>query len=154
VAYNALRLARNEIQVAHHLATDRIFAHAPWVEREQIRLSPDHPPIECECPDVAAGGENGDGVYPKGEVTLPIHVQCLCYKLAVLMDSGQFVERLRGWLAGTAGWPEMGLYADYVGADASTLPDPTLLASWGATLATWLWGDEDALSVALGLLGN
>jgi hypothetical protein len=75
VAYKALRLARNEIQIAHMRATDAIWGNVPWIEQEQIVLSPDHPPISCECEDVVAGGENGDGVYPKGEITLPLHIQ-------------------------------------------------------------------------------
>ncbi len=88
VAYSALRLARNEIQIVHHMATDEAFANMPWVEQEQVILSPDHPPITCECPDVAAGGEKGDGVYPKGEVVLPLHVQCV--------PDGQRVRTLAG----------------------------------------------------------
>jgi hypothetical protein len=75
VAYKALRLARNEIQISHQRATDDIWANVPWIEQEQVVLSPDHPPIGCECEDVVAGGENGEGIYPKGEITLPLHVQ-------------------------------------------------------------------------------
>ena len=153
VAYNALRLARNEIQIAHHLATDEIFTKAPWIEKEQVCLSPDHPPIGCECENVVAGGEDGDGVYPKGEIVLPIHVQCLCYKIAVLMSADQFVEKLRGRMTGTAAWPEMDQYGDYVGVgmDDPRLAEPGLLASWGPTLVTWLWGNREALGAALGL---
>jgi hypothetical protein len=75
VAYKALRLARNEIQIAHQRATDDIWGNVPWLEQEQVMLSPDHPPIGCECEDVVAGGEDGEGIYPKGEITLPLHVQ-------------------------------------------------------------------------------
>ena len=62
VAYNALRLARNEIQVAHGLATDSLFAKMPWVEKEAINLSPSHPAIGCACEDVVVNGE--------GEITV------------------------------------------------------------------------------------
>lgn len=77
VSYNALRLARNEIQIAHQMANDAILQRMPWVEMEQIRLSPSHPAIGCECEGIVVGGENGDGVYPLGTITLPVHVQCL-----------------------------------------------------------------------------
>jgi hypothetical protein len=77
VAYKALRLLRNEIQTIHHLGTDMVMARMPWVEQEEIHLSPSHPDIGCECEDVVIGGEDGTGIYPKGTITLPIHVQCL-----------------------------------------------------------------------------
>lgn len=154
VSYNALRLARNEIQIAHHAATDAIWARVPWIEKEQVLLSPDHPPIGCECEDVVAGGENGEGVYPKGEIELPIHVQCLCFKIALQMAADQFVDRLRVWIGGGS-WPEMDGYADYLGLEPQTererLLDPGLLLSWGTSLVTWLWGDQEALQGALGL---
>ena len=88
VAYNALRMARNEIQILHHAATDELMRRAPWMEKEQVLLSPDHPPIGCECEDITAGGEGGEGIYPVGQVSLPIHVQCL--------PAGQKVETPEG----------------------------------------------------------
>lgn len=156
VAYNALRLARNEIQIAHHMATDALLGRAPWVEMEQVMLSPDHPLIGCACEDIVAGGEDGDGVYPKGEITLPIHVQCLCYKVAVLMDADAFVDRLGGWMRKETVWPEMDAYAGYIGVrvDDPRLLEPGLLMSWGVSLVTWLWGNEEVLKAALGLTSS
>jgi hypothetical protein len=87
VAYNALRLARNEIQIAHHAATDIVLALQPWTEKEQILLSPAHPEQDI-CDNVAGGGENGEGIYPKGTILLPLHVQC--------SPAGQMVETKRG----------------------------------------------------------
>lgn len=88
VAYNALRLARNEIQIVHAGATDAIFGRMPWVEQEQVVLSPSHPPIACVCEEVAAGGEKGGGVYPKGTIALPLHVQCFPPDQIVSTDEG------------------------------------------------------------------
>lgn len=141
VAYNALRMARNEIQIAHQMATDEAWGKVPWIEKEKVNLSPDHPPIGCECEDVVVGGDEGDGVYAKGEISLPIHVQCLCYKTAELMKVEEFVGRLRGWVTRTEPWPEMDGYADYVGVgvDDPRLLEPGLLVGWGATLVKWLW---------------
>jgi hypothetical protein len=152
VAYNALRLARNEVQIAHHAATDALFARQPWVEQEQIVLSPDHPDIGCECEDVVAGGENGDGVYPKGSITLPIHVQCLCNKLAVLMDAEAFTANLRGWMRGEAAWPAMDEYTAWLGLPGMGQPvqqaNPLGLivaVSVADLLVKWVWGGEDVL---------
>jgi hypothetical protein len=114
VAYKALRLARNEIQAIHHMATDAVLRQMPWVQREQIHLSGAHP-VEDECDTVVTGGENGKGVYAVGTITLPIHVQCLCYKTAVLMDETEFGESLRGWMNGTQAWPEMDTFQQSIG---------------------------------------
>ncbi|HLE92948.1 MAG TPA: hypothetical protein VI753_17485, partial [Anaerolineales bacterium] len=61
VSYNALRLARTEIQKVHALATDRIMAAQPWVEKEKCNLSAAHPETDI-CDDVVQGGEKGEGV--------------------------------------------------------------------------------------------
>lgn len=113
VSYNALRMLRNEIQIAHHAAGDQLINQMPWVEQEQIVLSPDHPNIGCECEDIVAGGEKGDGVYPKGRVLLPIHVQCLCMKIPVMIPMMEMAKRLRGWLEGSQAWPEMDRFANW-----------------------------------------
>lgn len=146
VAYNALRLARNEIQIAHAAATDAIMARQPWVEAEKINLSPSHPAISCACEGIASGGDNGDGVYPKGTIVLPIHISCLCVKTAVLMKDEEFIKRLRGWMDGSAAWPEMNTYAGWVGATAKTIGEGVMLAKLYTQLAlpmlTWLDGGE------------
>lgn len=145
VAYNALRLARNEVQIAHHGATDAIFGRQPWIEMEQVLLSPDHPPIGCECEDVVAGGENGDGTYPKGEIMLPIHVQCLCYKVAVLMEPETFVDRLRGWMSGEEAWPAMDEYAGWLDVPVGEPPEVVMAARVADVLVKWVWGGRGVL---------
>lgn len=97
VSYNALRLARNEIQTIHHAMNDYLLSQQPFVEKEQILLSKQHPNIGCECEKVVTGGENGEGIYPLGTISLPIHVQCLCYKVAVMEDVDEFLEKLDKW---------------------------------------------------------
>jgi hypothetical protein len=119
VSYNALRLARTEIQAVHHMATDRIFKKMPWVEQEQIHLSPAHTGRD-ECDDVVEGGEDGEGIYDKGEITLPLHPHCMCYKTAVQMDSDAFVDKLRGWMTNTTQWPAMDQYHTMIGGSIST----------------------------------
>lgn len=153
VAYNALRLARNEIQIAHARATDAIFGRMPWVEQEQVVLSPSHPPIACVCEDVVAGGENGDGVYPKGTIALPLHVQCLCFLKAVLMKDDAFIERMRGWLDGSGAWPEMDSYATWLKGTRQTLAvalDTVLYEQLALPFINWLDGSEAEADAALG----
>jgi hypothetical protein len=144
VAYKALRLARNELQAVHGLATDRITAAQPWIEKEQIVLSPAHPKPDI-CDDVIAEGEDGQGIYPKGTISLPIHVHCLCYKVAVMMPEDEFTGRLSDWVNGGSD-PMMDDYAHFVGAESKgqrgNLFDISLLNDFiGQALIVWLIGD-------------
>lgn len=147
-AYNALRMARTEIQRAHHLANDAMMASMPWVEKEQIVLSPAHPKPDI-CDDVISAGEGGQGIYPKGTIGLPLHPHCLCYKVTVLMDDEVFADRLKGWVNGTQGWVEMDAYQKWLGVEDVTVS----LADNTAALAllVWLQGGMDDLFRAAGL---
>lgn len=136
VSYNAMRLARTEIQKIHNLATDRMMAQQPWVEQEQVHLSAAHPETDI-CDDVVGGGEDGQGIYAKGEIELPLHPNCLCYKTAVLMPEKQFTSQLNGWLRGIEEWPEMDQYASDLGVDLSTSLMPAAV-----NLAVWLFSDD------------
>lgn len=136
VSYNALRLARTEIQKIHNLATDRMMVQQPWVEQEQIHLSAAHPEPD-ECDDLISGGQDGKGIYSVGEIELPVHPNCLCYKTAVLMDQSQFTGQLNGWLKGDQAWPEMDRYANDLGVDLSTSLAPATV-----NLAIWLFSDK------------
>ena len=150
VAYNALRLARNELQIVHARATDDVLRNSPWVEKERICLSPSHPAISCRCEEVVSGGENGDGVYPVGTVILPIHVQCLCRKEGVLMDEAEFVRRMRGWMNGVESWPKMDSFSDYLGVGIpGEIGTVNVAVGIANSLVTWLWGDESGLDAAV-----
>lgn len=135
VSYNALRLARTEIQKAHALATDKLLAQQPWVEKEKCNLSAAHPEPD-ECDDAANGGENGDGVYPVGTIEFPLHPHCFCFKTAVMMDSADFTKKLNGWLNGES-WSEMDEYQQFIGGDVAVSLLPQAF-----TLAIWLFGEE------------
>jgi hypothetical protein len=136
VSYNALRLARTEIQRAHAQATDQVLAMQPWVQEEQTNLSPAHAETD-ECDDVAHGGEHGEGIYPVGTIEYPLHPHCLCYKTAVMMPQDEFTANLRGWLHGTESWPRMDAYANEIGGGLETemVKQPVSLS-----LAVWLFG--------------
>ena len=111
-------------------------------------LSPAHPE-EDVCDQVVNGGEKGDGVYPVGTISLPLHVQCLCFKVAKQMPADQFVGQLRGWMTGAQAWPAMDSYALWMGVGKADVTDVALAVSMAKSLTTWLWGDEKALDTAL-----
>ncbi len=136
VAYNALRLARTEIQKAHALATDKAMAMQPWVKKEQCHLSGAHPEHD-ECDDVVSGGEKSQGIYEVGTIEYPLHPNCLCFKTAVMMDEKEFTAKLRGWMQGTEEWAGMDEYEKAVGGDASVSLMPEALR-----LAVWMFSDE------------
>jgi hypothetical protein len=82
ISYNALRLARNEIQTANHAVTSDIAVHSPWVTGRKVVLSPAHPKSD-QCDTFAAGGP-----YEKTANFLPLHPQCV--------TPGQLVQTERG----------------------------------------------------------
>lgn len=140
VAYNALRLARNEIQIAHHRMTDEIYQHAPWVEGIFIRLSPGHPETDI-CDQYANGGP-----YQVGEVRLPLHVRCMCRQEAATMQRDRFLGNVRGWMAGENDFLDD--YARWSGVSSDLLPWTLGLAE---TLTRWLEIAPDAHAEALGI---
>lgn len=85
VSYNALRLARNEIQIANHAVTSEIARNFPGIVGRKSRLSPSHPKVDI-CDEYAAGGP-----YAVTENFLPLHPQCV--------TPGQLVDTLRGAVA-------------------------------------------------------
>lgn len=150
VSYNALRLARTEIQFDHHRATDAMMAAQPWVEKEQVILSGSHPKADI-CDDVARGGDGGDGIYPKGTISLPLHPNCICFKTAVLISAEEFSSQLNGWLKGES-WPAMDQYAAMLG--LGTTQGVTQLdlgnSDFMTALGVWLDGSENTLLARMG----
>lgn len=144
VSYNALRMARNEIQIAHQAATDAVFAQIPWIEEEQIILSKQHPALGCECERVTSGGRDGAGIYPKGSISLPLHPQCLCQKLGLQPPDGEFTQRLRGWVRGETAWPAMDSFHERFAGQSDSAPAAILLGMW-------TFGGADSLLRSLGL---
>lgn len=135
VSYNALRLARTEIQFAHHAANDAVMAQSPWVQQEEIHLSGGHTGSDI-CDEVVAGGDGNDGRYPVGAITLPLHPNCLCYKTAVLMPWNDFKRDLNGWMDGSRPWVQMDQYQEFVGGDVGT----SLFGNpFSESLAIWLF---------------
>lgn len=143
VAYNALRLARNEIQIAHHEATRALFRQQPWVEGENIQLSPDHP-VRDICDEYAEGGP-----YAIGEVPLPIHVQCMCYAVAVMPDPDEMARRVRGWMRGEETWSEMDAYHQALQRDPYDRRFQPLGGVLAQGMMRWLTAGIDEMEVTL-----
>ncbi|MCP5097206.1 MAG: hypothetical protein GY943_16790 [Chloroflexi bacterium] len=138
VSYNALRLARTEIQTIFNMATVHIFKQIPWIEAEKVNLNPQHAQPD-ECDDVANGGVNGDGVYPVGEIFLPLHPHCMCFRTAELMHPGDFVKKMRSWLNGST-WGAMDQYYNLLNGNLNTDLRDTRI---GLQAAYWLWQTSD-----------
>lgn len=143
VAYKALRVARTEIQRVHAAATDMQLASSPWVLKERVIRSDGG--VTCDiCDPVTAGGEGGEGVYPVGTIVLPLHPNCMCYKVALTMSDDEFIDRLRGWQEGSETWTEMDAYsANITGGAGVDLSTETNL------LNTWIFGNEKELEKAM-----
>jgi hypothetical protein len=147
MSYNALRLARNEIQAVHNMLADQMMADQPWIQQEQINLSPSHPPIGCECEEIVSVN---NGIYPKGTIILPVHPQCLCWKSAVLMDPDEFTASLRDWIQGGSN-PAMDAYANTLGIESVDIAETSLLGNAITNvMGVWLWENlKDALGELL-----
>lgn len=95
VSYAAMRLARTEINNAHHETSKRMAETRPWVRAMKWNLSRSHPRPDI-CNDYAeTDHENlGRGVYTKGNAPSKPHPQCLCYLTHVQIDDDEFVNNL------------------------------------------------------------
>lgn len=135
VSYNALRLARTEIQRAHHAANDALMAQSPGVIAEQIHLSGGHVGDDI-CNETVDGGDNSDGQYPVGTIILPLHPNCICYKTSVQIPWSEYKYKLNGWVDGSQAWPEMDKYQDLVGGD---LEANLMDNAFAQSLAIWVF---------------
>jgi hypothetical protein len=134
VAYNALRLARTEIQYANHAVSTEIARRSPWVTGRYVRLSPSHPQIDI-CDQYASGGP-----YPKTDEILPLHPQCMCrYENEVIGDA-DFANQVKGWVQGQNNYLDE--YQGWLGSI-----QPTELMPWNMTIA-------DSLELWLGMSGD
>lgn len=98
VSFDAMRLARTEITAAHSRAFEASAAMNPFVAGKKWNLSRSHPEPDI-CDDHAAGGPNGDGVYPLDDpLNIPgsSHPHCLCYWTnAIVGNPSQILDELR-----------------------------------------------------------
>lgn len=143
ISYNALRLARNEIQIANHAVTSDIAQNFPGIVGRKVVLSPSHPKIDI-CDELASGGP-----YEKTANFLPAHVQCLCRWEEVLMPPSDFAKAAGAWARGEGDF--LGGYASWLGwrSLAPVDADAAGLAEVAHMVDTWLEGDVDAGAAVL-----
>lgn len=94
-SYAARRLARTEINNAHHETTIRLAEEQPWVNGLKWNLSSSHPrPDPCDRLASFVGTAMGEGAYYKTFVPRKPHPQCLCYLTVIQQEEDDFLDAL------------------------------------------------------------
>lgn len=142
IAYNALRLARTEIQYANVYNHIEIARHSPWMTGKKVQLSPAHPRSD-QCDALAAGGP-----YPVTDIIIPAHANCMCAEIYLTVDDATFASQVKGWLQGQNDY--LNDYQNWLGVQQPTEPMP-----WAMTIADslelWLGIGADGHAAALRL---
>ncbi len=84
---NALRLAKNEVNMAYRMSDYVRRQELPFVTGIEVHLSASHPRLDM-CDDLV-------GKYPKGFIFMTWHVGCLCYTTSIMLnekDSLKFMK--------------------------------------------------------------
>ena len=84
---NALRLARNEINIGYRNADHIRRQELDFIMGVKVNLSNAHPRYDI-CDEL-------QGSYPKGFTFWGWHPNCLCFTTSILLPRGQFIEHLR-----------------------------------------------------------
>jgi hypothetical protein len=94
-SYAASRLARTEINNAHHDTTIRHAETTPWVYGYKWHLSGSHPRPDI-CNEYAEADHDGlgPGVFKKGNAPSKPHPHCLCYLTVMQPDRDEFLDSL------------------------------------------------------------
>jgi hypothetical protein len=95
VSYEAMRLARTELNNAFHEGMITASRATPSYEGIFWRLSGSHR-VPDVCEDYAA--HNGNGFWPKGEEPVRPHPQCFCVTFPAHQSPEQFADRLKNWV--------------------------------------------------------
>ena len=147
ISYNALRLARNEIQIANHAVTSDIAQNFPGIVGRTVVLSPAHP-VSDVCDELVAANP-----HDKTANFLPAHPQCLCRWEEVLMSRADFAKAAGAWSRGEGDFLDG--YARWLGVRSlAPLPD-TFTTAAGFELAEmldkWMDNDVDAMATVIGI---
>lgn len=96
VSYNAMRLARTEINNAFHFTQIRYTREQPWVDGYQWHKSRSHAHVD-ECDRLASANHDGlgRGVFKKKNVPGKPHPHCFCFITTVTVSPGKFEKQLR-----------------------------------------------------------
>lgn len=85
---NALRLARNEVNIAYRTADFERRKQLPFVLGVTVNLSPAHPTYDI-CDEL-------QGDYPKEFQFIGWHPNCLCFTTSKLASKKDFINSLKG----------------------------------------------------------
>lgn len=85
---NALRLARNEINIAYRTADHERRQNLPFVLGIKVNLSPSHPRYDI-CDEL-------QGEYPKEFLFKGWHTNCLCFTTTKLLSRQEFIGYMNG----------------------------------------------------------
>ena len=145
ISYNALRLARNEIQAANHAVTSDIALNFPGIVGRNVTLSLAHPKIDV-CDSAVA-----ENPHEKTANFLPLHTNCLCYFTEVLMPRADFTRRAGGWVRGENDFLDG--YSSWLGWRSFAPVDVGAMgiAELWQIVDTWMDGDVDAMATVLDL---
>lgn len=105
--WEALRLARTEIQFAANEAAVIAGRLTPGYVGSRWMLSDEHPETDI-CDDYADADDYGlgPGGYAAGHEIVYAHPNCLCYLAPIMMDREEFVDKLVDWQSGGK-WADM-----------------------------------------------
>lgn len=130
VSYQAMRLARTEMNNAFHEGMITANQHNPGYRGIYWRLSTQHV-VPDICTNMAADVSYGEpGFYPKGKEPVRPHPQCLCVAVGSYEDPGQFAQRLNEWSQNPHLHPELEKWYNedirrFMGRTVISLPLPT-----------------------------
>lgn len=99
--YEAMRLARTEINMAYRDAEQSRWGNMPFILGYEIRLSNNH-----NCKGIPKGKfydicDELEGKYPKDFKWLGWHPNCRCHAIPILMSDEQFIQWNNGKLVNT-----------------------------------------------------
>ena len=145
ISYNALRLARNEIQAANHAVTSDIAQNFPGIVGRNVTLSPAHPKSDI-CDSLVA-----ENPHERTANFLPAHPQCMCFFTEVLMPRADFTRQAGGWARGDNVFLDG--YSSWLGWRSFAPVDVGAMgiAELWQIVDTWMDGDVDAMATVLDL---
>lgn len=143
VSYEAIRLARTEMNNAFHEGTVNAYRTIPSARGVYWRLSARHV-LPDVCDDYAS--HNGNGFWPKGEEPARPHPQCFCVILPAMEDPDEFKERLKAWVQDPSSQPDLEMWYNTTARRFLRRPTRSVLVTAGLggpeSLASGVFGEH------------